>query len=43
MGMTCASLQMFGKNPLEIESLTSWEKGKEIISLDIFMNLVRIL
>ena len=41
--MTCASLQMFGNNPLEMESLISWERGKEIISLDIFMILVGIL
>ena len=40
IGMTCASLQMFGNDSLEMESLISWESDKEIISLDIFMILV---
>ena len=34
---------MFGNDPLEIESLISSERGKDIISLDIFMILVEIL
>ena len=29
--------------PLEIESLISWARGNEIISLDIFMILVGLL
>ena len=41
--MTCASLQLFGNNPMEMESLISWETGKDITSLDIFMILVGIL
>ena len=41
--MSYASLQMFENDPLEIESLISWERGKEIISLDIFMILVGTL
>ena len=41
--MTCASLQIFGNEPLEMESLISWERGNDIISLDIFMILVGIL
>ena len=40
IGMTCASLQIFGNDPLEMESLISWERGKDIISLDVFMILV---
>ena len=38
--MSYASLQMFENDPLEKESLISWERGKETISLDIFMILV---
>ena len=41
--MTCSSLQIFGNDPLEMESLISWEKGKKIIFLDIFIIFVRIL
>ena len=41
--MTCASLQMFVNDPLEMEPLISWERGKDIVSLNIFMILVGIL
>ena len=41
--MTCASLHTFGNDSLKIESLVNQERGKDIISLDIFMILVRIL
>ena len=43
IGMTYASLQMFENDHLEMESLISWERRKEIISLDIVMTLMEIL
>ena len=41
--MTCASLQVFVNDPLEMEPLISWERGKDILSLNIFLVLVGIL
>ena len=43
IGMTCAILQMFGNDPLKMESLISWERGKEIIFLGIFIILLGML